>query len=343
MTKEIIENDPYKLAGVDIEAGEDLIQKIKNDVASTHGTNVIGNIGGFAGMFKLPKEFQNPILVACTDGVGTKVALAQEFGNLDGIGQDLVAMCVNDLIVCGAKPLFFLDYYATSKLNVNEASVVIKSIAEACINSGCSLLGGETAEMPGHYIDNNFDLAGFSVGCVEENQVIKSENVSSGNILIGIESSGPHSNGFSLIRKILNDYEGSEDIKNEIIKKALVPTNLYPKVILNILKNYKINSISHITGGGLLENLPRSVPEHLSVEIDSQSWQMPEVFEWLKSEGKILQHDMYRIFNCGIGMVLIVNKEYVNDILNEISLNKLDSYVIGEVKEKTQKESVIFK
>ena len=343
MTKEIIENDPYKLAGVDIEAGEDLIQKIKNDVASTHGTNVIGNIGGFAGMFKLPKEFQDPILVACTDGVGTKVALAQEFGNLDGIGQDLVAMCVNDLIVCGAKPLFFLDYYATSRLNVNEASVVIKSIAEACINSGCSLLGGETAEMPGHYIDNNFDLAGFSVGCVEENQVITSENVSSGNILIGIESSGPHSNGFSLIRKILNDYEGSEDIKNEIIKKALVPTNLYPKVILNILKNYKINSISHITGGGLLENLPRSIPKHLSVEIDSQSWQMPEVFEWLKHEGKILQHDMYRIFNCGIGMVLIVNEEFVDDILNEISSNKLDSYVIGEVKDKTQKKSVIFK
>ena len=343
MTKEIIENDPYKLAGVDIEAGEDLIKKIKNDVASTHDTNVIGNIGGFAGMFKLPKEFQNPILVACTDGVGTKVALAQEFGNLDGIGQDLVAMCVNDLIVCGAKPLFFLDYYATSKLNVNEASVVIKSIAEACIDSGCSLLGGETAEMPGHYIDNNFDLAGFSVGCVEENQIITSDNVSSGNILIGIESSGPHSNGFSLIRKIIDGYEGSEDIKNEIIKKALVPTNLYPKVILNILKNYKINSISHITGGGLLENLPRSVPKHLSLEIDSQSWQMPEVFEWLKNEGKILQHDMYRIFNCGIGMVLIVNKEYVNDILNEISSNKLNSYVIGEVKDKTKNESVIFK
>ena len=343
MTKEIIENDPYKLAGVDIEAGEDLIKRIKKDVASTHDTNVIGNIGGFAGMYKLPKEFQNPILVACTDGVGTKVALAQEFGNLNGIGQDLVAMCVNDLIVCGAKPLFFLDYYATSKLNIKEASVVIKSIAKACIDSGCSLLGGETAEMPGHYIDNNFDLAGFSVGCVEENQVITSENVTSGNILIGIESSGPHSNGFSLIRKILDGFEGSEDIKNEIIKKALVPTNLYPKVILNILKNYKINSISHITGGGLLENLPRSVPKHLSVEIDSQSWQMPEVFEWLKNEGKILQHDMYRIFNCGIGMVLIVNKELVNDILNEISSNKLDSYVIGEVKDKTQKESVIFK
>ena len=343
MTKEIIENDPYKLAGVDIEAGEDLVKKIKNDVASTHDKNVIGNIGGFAGMFKLPKEFQNPILVACTDGVGTKVALAQELGDLNGIGQDLVAMCVNDLIVCGARPLFFLDYYATSKLNVSEASIVIKSIADACIDSGCSLLGGETAEMPGHYIDNNFDLAGFSVGCVEEDQIILSENVSSGNVLIGIESSGPHSNGFSLIRKIFKNYEGSEAIKNKMIKKALAPTYLYPKVILNILKKYKINSLSHITGGGLLENLPRSVPEHLSVEIDSQSWQMPEIFEWLKLEGNILQHDMYRIFNCGIGMVLIVNKKYVNDILNEISSNKLNSYVIGEVKDKTKKESVIFK
>ena len=187
-------------------------------------------------MFKLPQEFQNPILVACTDGVGTKVALAQEFGNLDGIGQDLVAMCVNDLIVCGAKPLFFLDYYATSRLNVNEASVVIKSIAEACLDSDCSLLGGETAEMPGHYIDNNFDLAGFSVGCVEENQIITSENVTSGNILIGIESSGPHSNGFSLIRKILDGYEGSEDIKNEIIKKKFPFDKNLEDIHMNIEK-----------------------------------------------------------------------------------------------------------
>ena len=257
MTKEILENDPYKLAGVDIEAGEDLIKKIKNDVASTHGEHVIGNIGGFAGMFKLPKEFTQ--YLTYTDGVGTKVALAQEFGSLNGIGQDLVAMCVNDLVVCGAKPLFFLDYYASSKLNVNEASVVIKSIADACIDSGCSLLGGETAEMPGHYIDNNFDLAGFCVCCVEEDQIISSENVLSGNMLIGIESSGPHSNGFSLIRKILNNYQGPEDIKHDIITKVLTPTTLYPKLILNILKKYKINSLSHITGGGLIENLPRSI------------------------------------------------------------------------------------
>ena len=343
MTKDIIENDPYRSAGVDIDAGEDLIQKIKSDVTLTHNENVIGNIGGFAGMYRLPKEFKNPIMVACTDGVGTKVALAQEYGNLKGIGQDLVAMCVNDLIICGAKPLFFLDYYATSKLRVDEASIVIKSISKACIDSGCSLLGGETAEMPGHYIDNNFDLAGFSVGCVEEDKIISSENVSVGNLLIGIESSGPHSNGFSLIRKILNNYDGPQNFKEQMIIEALSPTLLYPKLILNILEKYQVNSMSHITGGGLRENLPRSVPKNLSVEIDSESWQMPPIFEWLKSHGKILQHDMYRIFNCGIGLVLIVNEVDVDSIMKEISLNDFNSFIIGRVKEKNQKESVVFR
>ena len=343
MTKDIIENDPYRSAGVDIDAGEDLIQKIKSDVTLTHNENVIGNIGGFAGMYRLPKEFKNPIMVACTDGVGTKVALAQEYGNLKGIGQDLVAMCVNDLIICGAKPLFFLDYYATSKLRVDEASIVIKSISKACIDSGCSLLGGETAEMPGHYIDNNFDLAGFSVGCVEEDKIISSENVSVGNLLIGIESSGPHSNGFSLIRKILNNYDGPQNFKEQMIIEALSPTLLYPKLILNILEKYQVNSMSHITGGGLRENLPRSVPKNLSVEIDSESWQMPPIFEWLKSDGNILQHDMYRIFNCGIGLVLIVNEVDVDPIMKEISLNDLNSFIIGRVMEKNQKESVVFR
>ena len=343
MTKDIIENDPYRSAGVDIDAGEDLIQKIKSDVSLTHNENVIGDIGGFAGMYRLPKEFKNPIMVACTDGVGTKVTLAQEYGNLKGIGQDLVAMCVNDLIICGAKPLFFLDYYATSKLRVDEASIVIKSISKACIDSGCSLLGGETAEMPGHYIDNNFDLAGFSVGCVEEDKIISSENVSVGNLLIGIESSGPHSNGFSLIRKILNNYDGPQNFKEQIIIEALSPTLLYPKLILNILEKYQVNSMSHITGGGLRENLPRSVPKNLSVEIDSESWQMPPIFEWLKSHGKILQHDMYRIFNCGIGLVLIVNEVDVDPIMKEISLNDLNSFIIGRVMEKNQKESVVIR
>ncbi len=342
MTKEIIENDPYKLAGVDIDAGNQLVEKIKKDVSKTHNSNVLENIGGFAGMYKLNKEYKDPILVACTDGVGTKVSLAQDFNDLSGIGQDLVAMCVNDLIVCGAKPLFFLDYYASSNLNIDEASVVINSIANACTDSGCALLGGETAEMPGHYIDNNFDLAGFAVGCVDEKKIINIENTKSGDVLIGIESSGPHSNGFSLIRKIINNSKAKKEEINTIKEKVLKPTILYPKLIMNLINNFKINSISHITGGGLTENLPRSISNNLSVEIKTDSWDMPKVFKWLKQEGDISNKDMFRIFNCGIGMVLIVNKKDVKDISNKISEMNFKNYVIGTVKEKNQKQSVIY-
>ena len=319
MTKEIIENDPYKSAGVDIDAGEDLINKIKKNVSNSHNKNVLGNIGGFAGMYKLDKEFDNPVLVACTDGVGTKVALAQQYKNLSGIGQDLVAMCVNDLVVCGAKPLFFLDYYASSKLLVDEASQVIKSISDACVNSGCALLGGETAEMPGHYVGNNFDLAGFSVGCVDEDKIIQAKKTIAGNILIGIESSGPHSNGFSLIRKILKNSKISNEEKKSIADKLLTPTILYPKLILEIINEYQINSMAHITGGGLTENLPRSIPDNLCVEIKTDSWELPEIFKWIKNEGDVSMNDMYRIFNCGIGMVLFVEKEEAVNISNKIS------------------------
>ena len=238
MTKEIIENDPYKLAGVDITAGNDLVDKIKNDVASSHNENVLGNIGGFAGMYELNKDYIEPVMVACTDGVGTKVALAQENNQIEGIGQDLVAMCVNDLIVCGAKPLFFLDYFASSKLEVEEASKIIKNISEACKNSGCALLGGETAEMPGHYVGKNFDLAGFSVGCVEKEKIINGKNIKEGDILIGIESSGPHSNGFSLIRKIIKESSAKENELKKIIKLALKPTHLYPNIIMRLIKNF---------------------------------------------------------------------------------------------------------
>ena len=342
MTKGIIENDPYKSAGVDIEAGEDLINKIKKDVALTHNHNVLGNIGGFAGMYKLDKEYENPVLVSCTDGVGTKVALAQEFNNLQGIGQDLVAMCVNDLIVCGAKPLFFLDYYASSKLNVNEAATVVKSISDACIESDCALLGGETAEMPGHYIDDNFDLAGFSVGCVSKDKIIKNDNVMCGNVLIGIESSGPHSNGFSLIRKIIKESKLTEEEKTKIAKKCLKPTILYPRLIMELISNYKINSLSHITGGGLTENLPRSIPDNLCVEIDTDSWEMPNIFKWLKENGNISDDDMYRIFNCGIGMVLFVDEDEELNISSRIKELKMNSFVIGKVKNKKEESSVIF-
>ena len=342
MTKEIIENDPYKIAGVDIDAGNDLVDKIKKNVAATHNKNVLGNIGGFAGMYELDNDIENPILVACTDGVGTKVSLAQEYNDLSGIGQDLVAMCVNDLVVCGAKPLFFLDYYASSKLNVNEAATVVKSIANACIESDCALLGGETAEMPGHYIDNNFDLAGFSVGCVSKDKIIKKDNVKNGDVLIGIESSGPHSNGFSLIRKIIKESNATDDEKTQVAKKCLKPTILYPRLIKNLILNYKINSISHITGGGLTENLPRSITEDLCVKINSNSWKMPSIFEWLKENGNISDEDMYRVFNCGIGMTLFVDKSEASDISDTIKEFGMKSYIIGEVIHKKEKSSVIF-
>ena len=331
MTKEIIDNDPYKSAGVDIQAGNDLVDKIKDDVASSHGPNVLGNIGGFAGMFKLDKEYKNPILVACTDGVGTKVALAQETQKLDSIGQDLVAMCVNDLIVCGAKPLFFLDYFATSKLDVNEAAVIIKSIAKACKDSGCALLGGETAEMPGHYAGNNFDLAGFSVGCVDEHKILTNKSIKSGDILLGIESSGPHSNGFSLIRKVISESDLDIDEYQHITEMALKPTHLYPSLILNLLSKYKINGMAHITGGGLTENIPRSIPKNLSVTINKSSWEMPEIFQWLQKNGNILEEEMFRVFNCGIGMVLIVDKNNSELIQEDIRSLGFKNYIIGEV------------
>ena len=342
MTKEIIENDPYKSAGVDIDAGNNLVDKIKKSVAASHNKNVLDNIGGFAGMYELDKNIKNPVLVGCTDGVGTKVSLAQQFNDLSGIGQDLVAMCVNDLIVCGAKPLFFLDYYASSKLDINEATTVVKSIADACIESDCALLGGETAEMPGHYIDNNFDLAGFSVGCVSKEEIIKNDNVICGNVLIGIESSGPHSNGFSLIRKIIEESRLNEEEKTKIAKRCLEPTLLYPKLIMELISNHKINSLSHITGGGLTENLPRSIPNDLCVEIDTNSWEMPYIFKWLQENGNISDDDMYRIFNCGIGMVLFVDEGEVLNISTRIKKLEMNSFVIGKVKNKKEESSVIF-
>jgi phosphoribosylformylglycinamidine cyclo-ligase len=343
MTKEIIENDPYKSAGVDIDAGNNLVDLIKKDVASSHTQNVLGNIGGFAGMFKLDKEYENPILVACTDGVGTKVALAQEAGQLDGIGQDLVAMCVNDLIVCGAKPLFFLDYFASSKLEVSEAAKVIKSIANACKDSGCALLGGETAEMPGHYVGKNFDLAGFSVGCVEENKVIDNTNIKENDVLIGIESSGPHSNGFSLIRKIIKDSNLNKEEYRSMVELALKPTHLYPNLIMKLVSNFDIHGMAHITGGGLTENIPRSIPENLSASIDTSSWVMPEIFKWLQANGSLEDEDMFRIFNCGIGMVLIVKEDDSIEILEEIKNHNFKCFSIGKLINKQNNNSVVFK
>ncbi len=272
MTKDILENDPYKKAGVDIEAGDLLVKKIKKIVKRTHINGVLGGIGGFAGMFELSKSYKNPVLVACTDGVGTKVNLAAQNNNLNIIGQDLVAMCVNDMITCGASPLFFLDYYGTSKLKIDEAAIIIESISNACIESNCALLGGETAEMPNHYKGRNFDLAGFSVGCVDKDKIIDGSDISEDDDLIGINSSGPHSNGYSLIRKIINESNEEDNQKKEIIDQALKPTFLYPKLITNILDEFKLNGMAHITGGGITENVPRIIPKNLSVEIYKNSY-----------------------------------------------------------------------
>jgi phosphoribosylformylglycinamidine cyclo-ligase len=274
--------------------------------------------------------------------VGTKVALAQEANKLNGIGQDLVAMCVNDLVVCGAKPLFFLDYFASSKLEVDEASKVIKSIAIACKDSGCALLGGETAEMPGHYLGKNFDLAGFSVGCVEEDKIIDSKTIKENDVLIGIESSGPHSNGFSLIRKIIKDANLSKDEYECIIELAMKPTHLYPNLIMDLIDKFDIHGMAHITGGGLTENIPRSIPKNLSAFIDTGSWDIPEIFKWLQVNGNLNDDDMFRIFNCGIGMVLIVSEEDSGAVLDEINNHNFKCFNIGTLINKESNNSVIF-
>lgn len=320
----------YKESGVDISAGNALVSSIKEDVLLTHGPNVLGSFGGFAGMFKLSNQYKSPILVSCTDGVGTKVALAQESGILSGIGQDLVAMCVNDLITCGADPLFFLDYYSSSKLNIEDAAYVIKGIAKACRDVNCALIGGETAEMPGHYVGKNFDLAGFAVGCVDEDEIIDHRQMQEGNVLIGIESSGPHSNGFSLIRKILQDNKPPKD--SHMIEKLLQPTYLYPPLISEIRKHHDIRGIAHITGGGITENVSRIIPDGLAANICKCAWDQPEVFRWLQTKGELTSAEMFEVFNCGIGMVLVIDISHVDTIRQCILDNGYKSWVIGNIK-----------
>ena len=332
-----MKNDPYKKAGVDINAGNDLVNKIKGDVAKTFDKNVLGDIGSFSGFYSLPKGFKNPVLVACTDGVGTKVALAQSNSSLGTIGQDLVAMCVNDMVTSGAQPLFFLDYYATSKLNVTETASVIKGIAKACKKSNCSLIGGETAEMPNHYVGKNFDLAGFSVGIVEKRLIIDTLNVKKNHLIVGIESSGAHSNGFSLINKLIKELRSKSE-RERLIKLALKPTHLYTAVILDLLKKVKVKSIANITGGGLLENIPRSIPKNLSSEIYLDNWKLPTLFRTLQGLGNIQINDMLRIFNCGIGMTVIIDPKDLNTTMKVISQHKFKSYMIGKVVDKQSTE-----
>ena len=328
----------YKDAGVDITKGNDLIEQIKPIAKSTMRPGVLAGLGGFGAMFEIPLDrFQNPVLISGTDGVGTKLKVAEMLNKHDTIGIDLVAMCVNDLIVQGAEPLFFLDYYATGSLNTDIATSVISGIGEGCIQSGCALIGGETAEMPGMYQGEEYDLAGFCVGIAEKNKIIDGSKVSSGDHIVALASSGPHSNGYSLIRKVLERVQPSEQQLEALIK----PTKIYVKSILSLIENHSVHAISHITGGGLLENIPRVLPQHLAAKLDTNSWQMPEIFQWLQKQGNIESNEMYRVLNCGVGMVVVVPQEESKTVIAKLNELGESAWLIGEVIESSGEQVII--
>ncbi|MBQ3444344.1 MAG: phosphoribosylformylglycinamidine cyclo-ligase [Selenomonadaceae bacterium] len=326
-----MEQMTYKASGVDIDAGNESVRLIKDFVRATYRPEVLGDIGGFGGLFKL-KDYDEPILVAGTDGVGTKLKIAFLLDKHDTIGQDAVAMCVNDILVQGAEPLFFLDYLAVGKLNPAQVAEIVKGVAAACKASGCALIGGETAEMSGFYSAGEYDIAGFAVGVVEKNALITSARVKVGDVLIGLPSSGLHSNGFSLVRKIIFErmgFKGDEfisELGKTIGEELLTPTTLYPAQVLPIIREYgdRIHGLVHVTGGGFYDNIPRALPDGLGAVINADSWSVPKIFKLLQAWGNVPRREMFRTFNCGIGMILIVDADVANDI---------DGYQIGHVVE----------
>ncbi len=325
----------YLDAGVDIDAGNELVERIKPAVKSTNRSGVVTGLGGFGGLFQLDTErYREPLLVSGTDGVGTKLLLARLLDRHDTIGIDLVAMCVNDILTCGAEPLFFLDYYATGKLKLDNAQAVIEGIAEGCRQSGCALIGGETAEMPGMYEKDDYDLAGFTVGVVDRPDLIDGSRISEGHIVLGMASTGPHSNGYSLIRKVLEQSgdDPSMPLGGSTLGEALLaPTRIYVKTLLPLIQQHAIDGLAHITGGGISENIIRVIPEGLGIEIDLSSWQLPEVFEWLKTNGGIEEQEMLRTFNCGIGMVLLVTRDTADEICKSLNESGEPVYRLGRV------------
>ena len=331
----------YRDAGVDIDTGNALIDRIKPHTKRTVRPEVMGGLGGFGGLMALPEGYKQPILVSGTDGVGTKLKLAIEAGVYDTIGIDLVAMCVNDIIVTGAEPLFFLDYYATAKLDNDVAEDVIKGIADGCVQSGAALIGGETAEMPGMYAQGDFDLAGFSVGVVEKDEILDPANIKHGNVMIGLASSGPHSNGYSLIRKVLEVSGASLDdaFDGRTLGEALIaPTQIYVKPILAALKKHKINALAHITGGGLTENIPRVMANNSKGVIHLNSWKTPAVFDWLQTQGNIEEQEMLRTFNCGIGMIAVVDRGDADAIQKHFKDSGIENWVIGSIENSIETE-----
>ncbi|GLQ25066.1 phosphoribosylformylglycinamidine cyclo-ligase [Algimonas ampicilliniresistens] len=327
----------YKDAGVDIDAGDALVDRIKPMVKSTRRPGADGTIGGFGGVFDLKAAgFNDPVLVSGTDGVGTKLKVAIETGKVDTVGIDLVAMCVNDVLAQGAEPLFFLDYFATGKLDVESAAAVVSGIAEGCRQAGAALIGGETAEMPGMYADGEFDLAGFVVGAVERDRMLPLiEKMAVGDVLIGLESSGPHSNGYSLIRRVVErsglSFADPSPFGDGTLGEALLaPTTIYVDAAKPVLGD--ILGLAHITGGGLTDNVPRMLPDHLTAEFDFDAWDRPSVFRWLQDTGGIEEAEMRRAFNCGIGLVLCVKPESVMDVLSKLDPSGIAAHVIGELR-----------
>ena len=329
----------YKDAGVDIDAGNALVERIKPFVRATHRPGVLGGIGGFGGLFELDLErYRRPVLVAGTDGVGTKLKLAIELGGLSTVGIDLVAMCVNDVVVQGAEPLLFLDYYATGRLDLEAAAAVIEGIAEGCRQAGAALLGGETAEMPGLYAPGDIDLAGFCVGIVERDRIIDSSAVAPGDRIIGLASSGPHSNGYSLIRRILAD-SGQDTAtrlgSGSLADALLAPTRIYVRPLLQLIETLPVHALAHITGGGLPENVVRVLPANCDAHIELGRWTRPDVFHWLQAEGNVPEPEMLRTFNCGIGMTVIVPQNSLEEALQLLQAAGEQALDIGEIRNGT--------
>ncbi|HEX4939600.1 MAG TPA: phosphoribosylformylglycinamidine cyclo-ligase [Candidatus Kapabacteria bacterium] len=331
----------YKDAGVDINAGGELVERIKGVAKRTKRPEVLGGLGGFGALCEIPSKYKQPVLVSGTDGVGTKLRLAIDLKKHDTVGIDLVAMCVNDLIVTGAEPLFFLDYYATGHLDVDTAASVITGIGKGCELSGCALVGGETAEMPGMYEGDDYDLAGFCVGVVEKSRIIDGSKVQAGDTLIALASSGPHSNGYSLIRKIIEVAKAdlNQTLDGKPVSQLLMePTRIYVKNLLTLIEQVEVKALAHITGGGLLENVPRVLPEFTNAVIDTKSWELPAVFKWLQQNGNVASREMYRTFNCGVGMVVCVAADQADKTLQALAKLGEKAWVVGQIVASEQQE-----
>ena len=326
----------YRDAGVDIDAGDDLVDRINSLAKKTMREGVLAGIGGFGALFEVPKRYKEPVLVSGTDGVGTKLRLAFEWNRHDTIGQDLVAMSVNDILVQGAEPLFFLDYFACGKLTVDTAATVVGGIAKGCELAGCALIVGETAEMPGMYPPGEYDLAGFAVGAVEKSKIINGSTIVPGDVVLAIASSGAHSNGYSLVRKIIEraGAKPSDDLEGlPLGDVVMAPTEIYVKPLLKLIDELNVKGMAHITGGGLVDNVPRVLPENTQAVLHRDSWQMPALFRWLQMKGGVADAEMVRVFNCGIGMVVIVSPEQADAAIQSLAKQGLKAWVVGEVRE----------